>query len=290
MHCSGFVLLKNNVVEYIFGDIISIFNIASIRKSLLSTLIGIYWDRGIIDIHKCLSELEIDDSNPGLTSIEKTATIEDLLKMRSGIYHEANFETQNAKDTRPARGAYKPGEHYYYTNWDSNALGTIFSKLTDEDIFEAFDNEIAKKIGMQDFKVDACEYIKDADSIHKAYKFRMSASDLAAFGGAILSNLNTNKTNLVSKDWLEKSLTIYSTDEERKGVGYLWDIAKSGVLWGQFRYPDKSFGFSGYPGHFLLIIPENNTVIVYVHTIDDKEKPFVSSVEFGELIKNIFDS
>jgi len=43
----------------------------------------------LIDLDKSLDELGIDDIPPGLTSIEKQATVRDLLMSRSGVYREA---------------------------------------------------------------------------------------------------------------------------------------------------------------------------------------------------------
>ena len=43
----------------------------------------------MIDLDKSLDELGIDDIPPGLTSIEKQATVRDLLMSRSGVYREA---------------------------------------------------------------------------------------------------------------------------------------------------------------------------------------------------------
>ncbi|GAJ08662.1 unnamed protein product, partial [marine sediment metagenome] len=48
----------------------------------------------MIDLDKNLDELGIDDIPPGLTSIEKQATVRDLLMSRSGVYHEAAAEAQ----------------------------------------------------------------------------------------------------------------------------------------------------------------------------------------------------
>ena len=51
------------------------------------------------------------DIAPSLTYEEKQATVRDLLKSRSGVYHEAAAETQEAKDLRPQRGSHPaPGQ------------------------------------------------------------------------------------------------------------------------------------------------------------------------------------
>jgi CubicO group peptidase (beta-lactamase class C family) len=274
---------------YEFGDTSDVFNIASIRKSLVAVLFGIYQYEANIDFNKTLLELGINDSTPELTATEKQATIEDLLKMRSGIYHNANFETQSAKELKPQRGTFKHDTNYYYNNWDSNTLGTIFKQLTGVSVFDGFNERVAKVLGMQDFNVSDCEFVTpDCESIHLAYKFRMSVRDLTLFCQLLLNKGVWNNKVIFSTDWFSKMLSIYSNDEEGKGVGYLWNIENNGRLWGNITYPSGAFGFSGYPGHFILIIPEKDMTIVYEHSIGDKIKPYVSSEEFGEIVKLIF--
>ena len=50
----------------------------------------------------------------------------------------------------PVRGSQKPGTYNLYSNWDFNALGTIFEKKTGRSIYDAFESDIARPIGMQD--------------------------------------------------------------------------------------------------------------------------------------------
>ena len=51
----------------------------------------------------------------------------------------------------PRRGSQAPGTYFQYQNWDFNAAGTAFEKLTGKDIFVALEEDLAKPIGMQDF-------------------------------------------------------------------------------------------------------------------------------------------
>lgn len=72
-----------------------------------------------------MAELGIDDNEPRLTDEEKRATVHDLLKARSGVYHPALYETARMKEKRPPRHSHASGTFWYYNNWDFNVLGTI---------------------------------------------------------------------------------------------------------------------------------------------------------------------
>jgi CubicO group peptidase (beta-lactamase class C family) len=134
------------------------FNVHSIRKSFLSALYGIQVRDGRIQLSKTLADLGIDDRG-SLTTIERGATVADLLKARSGIYHPALYETQEMAVARPARGSYSPGTFWYYNNSDFNALGTIYEQETKASIFEEFKSRIADPLEMEDFRIADGSYV-----------------------------------------------------------------------------------------------------------------------------------
>ncbi len=120
---SAVVVLHQGLLVMEWGLTAKRINSHSVRKSLLNALYGIAVERKLIDLSSTLEDLEIDDVEPSLTTLEKQATVADLLKSCSGVYHHAAYETFNAKKTRPARGSHQPGTFFYYNNWDFNALG-----------------------------------------------------------------------------------------------------------------------------------------------------------------------
>ena len=77
------MIVQNGVVVAEWGDVAVKSPAHSVRKSLLSALIGIAVEEGKIDLSSTLEELGIDDNEPSLTEIEKKATVGDLIKARS---------------------------------------------------------------------------------------------------------------------------------------------------------------------------------------------------------------
>ena len=98
------MIVVDGVVLDEWGDTAKRFNVHSIRKSFLSALYGIHVKDGRIRLTDTLADLGIDD-NERLSAMEKQATVVDLLKSRSGIYHPALYETPNMAMARPARGS-----------------------------------------------------------------------------------------------------------------------------------------------------------------------------------------
>src|SRR5262249_24701595 len=142
--------------------------LASVRKSLLSALIGNAVERKEIDLQQTIGSLGIDDNEPSLSAEEKTATVRDLLKARSGVYHAGLYESRDAAAARPARHSHKPGTFWYYSNWDFNTLGMIHGRAARSYIFDAFEREIARPIGMRDYQRSDGSYFMGPASVYPA--------------------------------------------------------------------------------------------------------------------------
>jgi CubicO group peptidase (beta-lactamase class C family) len=176
---------------------------------------------GKINLSATMEKLGIDDKKPSLTETEKQATVQELLEARSGIYHPTVYETKGMEETKPRRASHAPGTFWYYNNWDFNALGYIYEQATGVKIFDAFYEEIAQPIGMQDFRPKDGHYIAGDDTRFPAYVFNMSARDFARFALLFLHGGKWNDVQVVPEDWVKESTRPYS-DTESGGYGYLW--------------------------------------------------------------------
>ena len=283
------MIVDDGVVVGAWGDITRKFECHSMRKSLLSALIGIHVEGCHIDMSKTMEELGIDDNEPSLTATEKQATVADLIKARSGIYHPALGESPGMKAKRPKRHSHAPGTFWYYNNWDFNALGRIFEQETGTKIFEEFDRCIAKPLQMEDFKVGDCRYLTGDDydtgelSIHPYYLFRMSARDLARFGLLFLRKGRWRNQQIISAQWVRESTTSHSRTGPESGYGYMWWTGIKGGLFPNVRIKDHSFYASGFRGQRVIVLPYRNLVIV--HRVDtDKSDQSVYSRQIGRLL------
>lgn len=275
-----------------WGDITRRFKCHSIRKSFLSALIGYYVEDGTIDLSLTLDTLGIDDVE-GLSPVEKQATIYDLLTARSGIYHPAGYETPWMRSIKPGRYTQPPGTMWCYSNWDFNALGTIFTQLTGRDIHEAFRDIIARPLGMEDFRhdeerKDGC-LVSDACSRHPAYPFEMSTRDLARFGLMFLRDGRWGPQQVIPADWVAASVLPYSDAGARGAYGYMWWLARAGTGFPGVVQPEGSFSAQGTGGHFLVVIPSLDLVIA--HRVDTGlPNRAVDRFQFGKLLHLILSA
>jgi CubicO group peptidase (beta-lactamase class C family) len=286
---SAVMIVQGGRVVDEWGETATRFNIHSIRKSLLSALYGIHVFDGRIDVTQTMGQLGIDDNAPSLTAIEKGATVHDLLKARSGIYHPALYETPAMAAARPPRGSHAPGTFWYYNNWDFNALGFIFEHLTKANLFRDFEERIAKPIGMEDFRLADTAYVGGADSVYPAYPFRLTARDMARMGLLFLRNGKWGWRQIVPEPWVKESVTSYSEAGNSGGYGYMWWVAANGRHVPGARLPEGSYSARGAGGHYILVVPPLDLVIVHrVNT--DIAGHAVSDVEFGKLVQLILDA
>ena len=253
------LVIHHGAVVVDWGDTAKRVELHSVRKSLLSALIGIAVAQGKISLDSTLAQLGIDDNPPSLTEAEKQATVRMLLEARSGVYHPALYETPGMAAKRPARGSHPPGTFWYYNNWDFDALGTIFEHATGTGIYDALDAQIAKPIGMQDYRPQDGHYVTGAASIHRAYPVRMSARDLARFALLYLHDGAWAGRQVVPADWVRESTRSYSDAGSARGYGYLWWTAAPGN-----ELPEGSFCALGDGGQAACIIPADDLVIVHL--------------------------
>jgi CubicO group peptidase (beta-lactamase class C family) len=275
LRSSAVVIVQHGRVVAEWGDTTKPTELASIRKSLLSALIGIAVSDHRINLDSTLGELAIDDNPPALTEVEKGATVRQLLEARSGVYHSALYETPGMARMRPSRGSHAPGTFWYYNNWDFNALGTIYEHATGASIFEAFYRQIAKPIGMQDYKPADGSYVRGAASIHPAYAIRMSARDLARFALLYLHKGNWAGRQVVPEAWVQESTHGYSKAATGQGYGYLWWIGfMGGAVAPTVTLPEGSYLAAGAGGQYALVAPALDLVVV--HRVD-RDTPFTET-------------
>jgi CubicO group peptidase (beta-lactamase class C family) len=256
------MVVQHGKVIAAWGNVAERVNTASVRKSLLSALYGIAVGEGRIDLKRTLNELGIDDREPALTAAEKRATIRDLLMARSGIFHAAAYESPEMAAKRPARGSHPPGAFWYYNNWDFNALGTIYERLTGERIFESFEQRIARPIGMEDFSAKDSRYVREESSDHPAYVFWLTARDFARVGLLFLRGGAWKDKQIIPAAWVKESTAALTAPADfGMDYGYMWWRASDRVEVGRLMGTDTYYAL-GYGGQALAVVPSRDLVLM----------------------------
>ena len=260
----AFVATIDDEEIFSFGNTEQLINLHSMRKPIISLLFGIAIEKGMVDLSETLGELKITEEGKTLSQQELSATIEDLLMSKSGVYLEADAEIKSSKTNRPQRNQYKPGEHYFYNNFDFNVLATILKKKTGMPYEECLYKWLAKPLGMHEFQESNIKYgtpfsLKKTN--HPAYKTWMSTRDLAKIGALLAQNGVWKGQQLVSKEWIKKSTTPHHKFSKND---FRWPMDSYGYLW-HVDTENNTFWGSGYGGQYMMIDTVNHLSLVQRH-------------------------
>ena len=287
------MIVSGGVIVDEWGAVEEKYHVHSIRKSLISAMFGKYVQAGVIDLDKRLEEIGIDD-DPPLTELQRTATVRDVMKNRTGIFREALLESDGMAALRPQDMTVRPGTFWYYNNWDFNAAGTIFVEKTGHCIFEALKQDIADPIGMEHFESADGFYSPGPQSIHPGYPFTMTARDLGRFGLLMLREGRWEDRQVIPREWVLES-TSYHSDASlyySSGYGYMWWVARDHNKFSHMPMadvPEGTYSGRGYGGHVLTVIPAYDLVVVHrVNTFDPASR--VAGRDLGKLMQLILDA
>lgn len=282
---TSFMAVRGNRVIFREGPVERPILVRSIRKSLLALLYGKAVEEGRIRLDETLAELGIDDIG-GLLPMEKQASVLDLLTSRSGVYHPAANPGDDSAGA-PARGSQRPGSYFLYNNWDFNVAGDVFEQRAQRNLYDAFNEDIARPLGLEDFERARHRRSGQPSRFqHLSYPFYLSARDLARVGVMMLADgqwpislpdqgAASNRT-VVSPAWIRKitspftpSGAMHPPRAARRGVGYgmMWwvpDVEPHSVLSGAY------FAW-GYFGQWLLVIPKRQMVVVHLYETGARE-------------------
>lgn len=290
-------------VVFEYGDVRRVSKVASVRKSILAMLYGNYFAQGKVDPNRTVADLGLDDVQPFLP-LEKSATLQHLLTARSGIYHPTANEELSVLS--PRRGSQAPGTYFQYQNWDFNAAGTAFEKLSGKDIFVALEEDLARPLGMQDFDRKLQRKNNELPiSRHPEYAMYLSSRDMARLGLLMLADGRWGSNQVMPKGWAGRITTLvtppedlhpmgvgaYRTQIGRWGYGMLWWVWDAPVWPGTLTGPYQgAFTAIGANGQYITVLPVLNLVFAHKVDFDQDGSRHISPSEFHTILQMVIDS
>jgi CubicO group peptidase (beta-lactamase class C family) len=291
LNTTGMVVAVHGRVLFSYGNVTEQSYLASARKSVLSMLYGPWVANGTIRLDETLAQLGIDDLQ-GLTPAERRATVRNLLMTSSGVYHPASNAGDNLGDA-PPRGSQEPGAYFLYSNWDFNALGTIFEQKAGRNIYDALQDQLARPIEMEDW--DRARQRKSGDtrrSRHQAYHMDLTTRDMARLGYLMLRQGRWRDTVLVPEAWVKESTSPLVPSQRmnpvsarglRLGYGYLWWIHEEPgtVLEG-------GYSARGAVGQYITVLPKLDMVIAHKRALrPGQPNPAVTWPQYVEVLQRL---
>ncbi len=299
---AAMVVYKGKVV-FEFGDIARATNVASVRKSVLNLLLGAEGEHLQPNInYRTVVELGLQDKVP-FVSPEQFANFEQLLASRSGIYIANGDADQD--NIAPKRGSEYPGTHFFYNNWDFNALGTLFEKETHKNIYDALRDDLAVPLGMQDFDRARQHKAPGATSVHPGYPMFLSTRDMARLGLLALLDGKWGGRQLIDPGFLIWSHTLATpfaeinpTAMRNPGLPWHWGYGRLWWVWDGAVYPGNTiagpfqgaYSAMGTGGQFITVFPSRDLVVVHKVYIDKDGAANVSQLAYSAILDMVLDA
>lgn len=99
----------------------------------------------------------------------------------------------------------------------------IYNSVSKNSIANDFNQEIANKKGMQNFRLGFdFKYFYESSIPTPAYLFKISSRDMARFGLLYLNKGKWGTEQIIPSDWVQQSTSPKKTPWEGDGYGYLW--------------------------------------------------------------------
>lgn len=247
-------------------------NLKSASKSVLSLLIGIAVDRGVIDSVNQPIRHYLPDYYEGIhNELKRSITIRDLLTMRSGLettsFHNygrwvvsddwVEFALEQPMEDRP-------GGDMVYSTGSTHLLSVILTKASGMST-RAFANR--HLFGPLDIQVGGWD--RDPQGYYMGgNNMALRPADMLKIGQMVLDGGVWEGERIVSSAWLEESFRTYTRSNYNPyDYGYLW--WKRPVSGYQVRFA------WGYGGQYILMIPDLQAVVVMTsdptETSDERE-------------------
>jgi CubicO group peptidase (beta-lactamase class C family) len=243
----------------------------SMAKSVLSTLVGIAVDDGLLSLDEPVTTYlpELAERDPAFSAI----TLRNLLTMASGIrYREDGMpwsddaltyygtDLRELALTRP-RVEGEPGERWLYNNFHPLLLGLVLERVTGTTLSDFTATRLWQPLGAE---ADATWSLDSERSGFEKLESGVNARprDFARLGLMMLHEGRWNGHRVVSEKWVREATAASTATDPAPFYQYLWWVG-----------PDDPDGTASYfargkYGQTIGVFPDEDVVIVRLGTTD----------------------
>lgn len=245
-------------------------DVASVQKSIVSVLVGIAQEKGLIRISDRVSKHLGKGWSKATQKQENAITVRHLITMTSGLTETGKFEA-------PA------GRKWRYNTWAYAKSMNLLEKASAMDRHELTRQWLTEPLGMKDSQW-APRQSAELQGVN-AYGFATSARDLARFGLMMLANGRWNGTTILGDGEYLKTSTS-SSQKMNAYYGYLWWLNRDPANPRARRIgsaPQDTFSANGALNRRCWVVPSLGLVITRLGDQPPARRGF--DQEFWRLLK-----
>jgi CubicO group peptidase (beta-lactamase class C family) len=234
-------------------------NIKSASKTVMSALVGIAVDRGLIEsVRTPISEFFPKLLGADADAKKRAITVGDLLTMRSGLETTSNrnygswvASSNWVRDALERPIIRDPGARMIYSTGNTHLLSAILTKVSGN-TWKFADDALADPLGFT-----LPRWPTDPQGIYfGGNDMELTPRQMLAFGELYLNSGRFAGKQIISESWVRESFVprTRSTRDPTRLYGYCWWIRDLGGF--------STFYAWGYGGQFIFVVPDLDLVAV----------------------------
>jgi CubicO group peptidase (beta-lactamase class C family) len=250
-------------------------NVASVTKSLMTTLIGIAVDQGKLDLNNKMVSFFPDRSIANLDQRKGNITVRHLASMSSGLDCTAESDELTLQEmvaspdwvqfTLDREVAWEPGEQFVYCSPAIHLLSPILQKATGMTTLEFARHYLFEPLGFSEVM-----WPQDPQGYYDGWAdISMDPHDMAKLGFLFLNQGQWDGQQIISRQWVEEATKAQMTAGEDL-YGYGWWIEAE----------VKGARADGRGGQYIFVLPQWNMILVTTgggFDMDEIAEPLVAS-------------
>lgn len=234
-------------------------NIKSASKSIMSALVGIAIDEGIIrNVNQPILPLLSKRAPTGIDPKVSTITIDHLLSMRAGLERTSGLQNYGRWVQSPNWVSFalsrefidEPGGNMMYSTGNTHLLSAILTDATGASTWDLAREWLGKPL-----EINIPQWARDPQGIYfGGNEMSLSPRDMLRFGELYRYGGMYQGKRIVSEDWVRASWTVRTIDTNGRAYGYGWFVAEAH---GYAVYYAWGFG-----GQMIYIVPDLGLTVV----------------------------
>lgn len=254
-------------------------DLASVTKSVMTTLIGIAVDQGKLQLDQKVISFFPHRSIANLDERKKNLTVLDLVSMRNGMESDCFSGDEATLDTMRAtpdwvqaaldrKMVHEPGTYFCYDSPGMHLLSAILQETTGMTALEFAQQNLFGPLGISDvvWLADPQGYTHGWGDLH------LKPEDATKLGYLWLHSGTWDGQQIISASWVSNSVKAHSRSVGNEyGYGYGWWVTAF------------DFYALGRGGQYIHVIPSQNMIVVITAGGSDFNQvlPFLMRVLLG---------
>jgi CubicO group peptidase (beta-lactamase class C family) len=253
----GYVLLDADFYPY---DRSTYHDLASVTKSVMTTLIGIAIDQGRLALDDPMVSFFPNRTLANLDERKQRITVRHLASMTSGlecgsVSDTADLQAMWASDDwvqfaldRPVVA--EPGAKWAYCGPSIHLLSAILQEATGMTTLEFAQENLFGPLGIEE-----ALWPMDPQGYNRGWgDLALFPEDSAKLGLLMLQGGRWEGVQIVSQDWVTNATTSHMRTNRGQDYGYAWWVSTPGET-------IRTFSADGRGGQFVTVIPEMNAIV-----------------------------